>query len=208
MKNLILISVLVLTTISSLFSQNVNDKVFDGVNLENPKINNKLLQDLIFEKLNNYINSQGISSLSYDEATYKSARYQSRFVNKYLKLRTFSTDEEPVDGVVLKTKQDRLDYFSDEEGVGRRKYKDLFCSYCLNCSLMDWYNMTYDEISDNFIERFIKNSEPDILNILSESKYLGVSVDFNITEGETINGSGIYLFTITTVTSLDSSDSL
>jgi hypothetical protein len=211
MKNLILISALVLSVVSTVFSQTVNDKVFDGVNLESPKINNKLLQGLIFEKFNKYINHLGLPNLTHDNATYKAARYQSRFVNKYLKYRLFSNDNEPVDGLVLKTRQDRLDYYSDVEGVGRRKGKNMFYEYCINASLSDKFYMTYDEISEIFVNGYFDKASElnfDIIKILSDSKYVGVSVDFDIEGGETIVGSGIYKLTITIVTSTDASESL
>ena len=200
MKNLILISVLVLITISSVFSQSPNDKVFK-IGGDINSVNTGYLGQLIFTKINKMLIEKRIPQLSFDKATYKSADYQGKFFNKYVEYRSYSTDEEPVDNLILKTKQERLDYYSIEEGVDRRMLKDLFSSPCVNCGLDERYRMTYDEYSDDFLDYFLR-SETDIISILSSSKYMGVSVNFSI------EGINIYMLTITLVTSTNSSDTI
>jgi len=209
MKNLILISALVLSVVSTVFSQKPDDKVFEGVNLNNKKINNGLLEKLIFLKINKELMNRRMGQMSFDKTTYRSSEYIGRFINTYVKERKYLNEDESLDGLTLKTPQDRLDHFSLEENVNKRKVVQTFIIPCINCSLDEWYGMTYDELSTDFVNRiFGKLSNEDVVDNYSNSKYMGVSVSFDIEEGYTIRGEGIYKLTISTLTSTDGTPSI
>ena len=200
MKNLILISALVLSVVSNVFSQTPNDRVFK-IGEDINSVNTGYLEQMIFKKINSYLLDKGIPQLSFDKSTYKSARYQTKFFNKYVEYRNELLPEESVDGLTLKKPQDRLDYYSIEEGVGRRIFTNSATIPCVNCGLDDWYGMTYDELSDDYVRLLMDDKDEDLTNI-SNSKYMGVSVNFSI------EGINIYLLTITTLTSKSDSESL
>jgi hypothetical protein len=200
MKNLILISVLVLTTISSVFSQSPNDKVFK-IGEDINSVNTGYLSQLIFTKINKMLMEKGIPQLSFDKATYKAAAYQTKFFNKYVEYRNELVEGESVDGMFLQKPQDRLDFYSKEEGVGRRIFTNTGTIPCVNCGLNAWYRMTYDELSDDYVRMLLDENDEDLTSIIN-SKYMGVSVRFDI------EGINIYMLTITTLTSINDSESL
>lgn len=200
MKNLILISVLVLITISSVFSQSPNDRVFK-IGGDINSVNTGYLEQLIFTKINKMLMEKRIPQLSFDLSTYKSAAYQTKFFNKYVEYRNELVDGESVDGITLHKPQDRLDFYSKQDGVERRIFKNSGTIPCVNCGFDGWYGMTYDELSDDYVKRLLDEDDEDIINI-SNSKYMGVSVNFSI------EGINIYMLTITTLTSVNGSESL
>jgi len=200
MKNLILISALVLSIVSTVFSQTPDDRVFK-IGEDINSVNTGYLEKLIFTKINSYLLNKGIPQLSFDMSTYKSARYQTKFFNKYVEYRNELLTGESVDGITLHKPQDRLDFYSIEDGVGRRIFTNSATIPCVNCGLDDWYNMTYDELSNDYVRLLLNDEDEDLTNI-SNSKYMGVSVNLSI------EGINIYMLTITTLTSKSDSESL
>ena len=92
MKNLILISALVLSVISTVFSQTPDDFI------DPENINVELMDSLMFVVVNKLRESKGLNTIEFDSVCYESAKYQN---NYFLKNGTKSHNHIKSDGDTL-----------------------------------------------------------------------------------------------------------
>ena len=170
MKNLFLISVLVLTTIVSVFSQSPNDFI------DPENINEGLLESMMFNLINELRENRGLPLIKFDSVCYESARYHN---NYYLKNGEKShnhikTDD---DSLFLETPSDRIEYFSEKQGETGRRYGKENCTGWEDVYPQKLKNITYKEYVMDAVIEFYSNSicEKELIKVYKNSKHYGAT---------------------------------
>jgi hypothetical protein len=168
MKNLIIISVFLFThLIANAQSEN------DTIDLAN--INVELIENMFYEKLNSFRKEKGMPTYIIDPISIMTAEYNNLHYLTYNVLRDghLHLNAEPVNGLILNTQQDRLNYFS---GILRYSERDKVVEYsdCWSeCSM----NGTYKEYVDDFCAWIQKDMDSEI-GYGAGGKYIGVKFSF------------------------------
>lgn len=198
MKNLILISALVLTTISSVFSQSPDDFI------DPENINVELMDSLMFLVVNKLRESKGLDTIEFDSVCYESAKYHN---NYSLKNGTKSHNHIKSDGdtLFLETPSDRIEYFSEKYGKNGRRYGKENCTGWEDVSPQMLNRITYKEYVMDAMTEFYSNSicEKELVKVYKNSKHYGAT-KFSYKKGE----NGRYVLQTTFISSYKFDDIL
>jgi hypothetical protein len=164
MKNLILISVLVLTTISTVFSQSPDDYI------DLDSLNYSMIMDGILKDLNSYRKSYGLPELIYKKVNHLASDYHTKYLVEYgeknkIHSRVFQ-------GVLLKTPQDRVNYYSNIMNEVPNDIKIRCSHYTINN-----YQNILDDTYENYNKRIVNYVKGFSEFYDSDTKYIGVSVN-------------------------------
>ena len=198
MKNLILISALVLTTISSVFSQSPDDFI------DPENINVELMDSLMFLVVNKLRESKGLDTIEFDSVCYESAKYHN---NYSLKNGTKSHNHIKSDGdtLFLETPSDRIEYFSEKYGKNGRRYGKENCTGWEDVSPQMLNRITYKEYVMDAMTEFYSNSifEKELVKVYKNSEHYGAT-NFSYKKGE----NGRYVLQTTFISSYKFDDVL
>jgi hypothetical protein len=192
MKNIIIISVLLLTTITSLISQSPDDYI------DLDSLNYSMIVDSIINDLNYYRKSYGLPELTYKKVNRVATKYHTDYLIEYggenkIHNRTYKD-------VLLRTPQDRINYFSR---VFNEKPNDIKirCSHYTYNNYQSVLDDTYKEYNKrivNYIKSFSEFYD-------SNTKYYGINVSIGNIDLD--DGDNFYTIVIGVILTSDS-DSL
>jgi hypothetical protein len=176
MKKIIIISVFLFTC---LFANAQSEN--DTIDLAN--INVELIEEMFYEKLNSFRKEKGIPTYIIDPISIMTAEYNNLHYLTYNVLRDghLHLNDEPVNGLILNTPQDRLNYFSGILGYGERDIVVEYSYYWLECSM----DGTYKEYVDDFATWIQKKLDSEIGD---GAKYIGVKFSFKSNIDAYLNG--------------------
>lgn len=192
MKKIIIISVLLLShLIANAQSEN------DTIDLAN--INVELIEEMFYEKLNSFRKEKSRPTYIIDPISTMAAEYNNLHYLTYNILRSghIHLNIESINGLILNTPQDRLNYFSGVLGHGER---DIVVEFS-DCKVVSTIKTTYKEYVDDFAIWIQKILDSEFGN---DSKYIGVKFSFKSNSDEWVNG---HLFPDITTTVTFSKDS-
>ncbi len=192
MKNLILISVLVLTTISSLFSQSPDDYI------DLDSLNYSMIMDGILKDLNSYRKSYGLPELIYKKVNHLASDYHTKYFVEYEEKNKIHS--RVFQGVLLKTPQDRINYYSRLMNEVPTDIKFRCTHYTINN-----YQNILDDTYENYNKRIVNYVKGFSEFYDSDTKYIGVSVNIGNID---LDDGDIFYTIVTNVILTGDSDSM
>jgi hypothetical protein len=164
MKNLIITSVLFLTLHCSLFSQSPDDYI------DLDSLNYSMIVDSIINDLNYYRKSYGLPELIYKKVNHLASDYHTKYFVEYEEKNKIHS--RVFQGVLLKTPQDRINYYSRLMNEVPTDIKFRCTHYIINN-----YQNVLDDTYENYNKRIVNYVKGFSEFYDSDTKYIGVSVN-------------------------------
>lgn len=164
----------------------------DTMDLANYNVNAELLEKMFYKKLNSYRKEKGIPEyITADPVSLMAAEYNNSHFLIYNRMRSehIHLNSEPVNGLNLYTRQDRLNYFSNISGYSER---EIVTEYSDGCDLCN-QRITYNDYVDDFAKWIQEDLDSEIGN---NSKYIAVKFSLRINPDNFFKGLPRFITTV------------